>query len=116
MSSVSEKVGSTKVFENDKIIVWDFQLEPGEETAIHTHKNSYMWYAVKGGDLDCEDADGNDLGIFEVPDKGIFNLKLEGDELEVMSEIAKGVKFPATHKAKNISDETYHEIIIEFKK
>ena len=111
----SGQVGSKKVFENDKIIVWDFILQPGEETVMHTHSRSYMWYAIQGGPLDCEDEYGGDLGIFDVPTGSVFHIKCEGDELEVLSEIAKGVKFPATHKAKNAGDVPYHEILIEFK-
>jgi quercetin dioxygenase-like cupin family protein len=30
-------VGTEKVFENDKVIVWNFALEPGQETPMHTH-------------------------------------------------------------------------------
>ncbi len=115
MTTISSNVGSKIVFENDKVIVWDFELQPGEETPIHRHEKSYMWYAIQGGPLDCEDDRGNDLGVFEVPTGSIFDIKCENGELEVMSEIAQGVKFPVTHKAKNIGDVTYREILIEFK-
>ena len=33
------EVGTTKVYENEKIIVWEFTLEPGEETPLHEHKH-----------------------------------------------------------------------------
>ncbi len=35
-------VGSEKVFENNKVIVWNFVLAPSEETPVHTHEHSYM--------------------------------------------------------------------------
>lgn len=111
----SGNVGTTKLFENDKVIVWNFELKPGEETPMHTHDRSYIWYAIQGGPLDCEDNEGNDLGVFDVPTGSVFDIKCENNELEVMSEIAQGVKFPVTHKAKNIGDVTYREILIEFK-
>lgn len=111
----SGNVGTTKLFENDKVIVWNFELKPGEETPMHTHDRSYIWYAIQGGPLDCEDNEGNDLGIFDVPTGSVFDIKCENNELEVMSEVAQGVKFPVTHKAKNIGDVTYREILIEFK-
>ena len=115
MSEVSKNVGSTKIFENDKIIVWNFELAPGETTPMHKHDKSYVWYAIQGGPLDCDDEHGNDLGVFDVPTNSVFEIKCEGGELEVMSEIANGVKFPVTHNAKNIGDTPYREILIEFK-
>jgi len=115
MTTISDNIGSKIIFENDNIIVWDFELKPGEETPMHKHSHSYMWYALQGAPLDCEDEHGNDLGVFDVPTGSVFNIKREGDKLEVMSDIAKGVKFPITHKAKNIGKETYREILIEFK-
>lgn len=115
MASVGGQVGSKIVFENDKVIVWDFQLQPGEETPMHRHDRSYVWYAIQGGPLDCEDEHGNDLGVFDVPTGSIFDIKCDGDQLEVLSDIAKGTLFPATHKAKNIGDVPYREILIEFK-
>ena len=40
-------VGTRKLFENDKVIVWDFVLPVGAETPVHTHDHSYMWFAVQ---------------------------------------------------------------------
>ena len=112
----SSDVGKTKIFENDAIIVWDFILQPGEETPLHRHDKSYIWYALNGGPLDCEDADGNDLGIFNVPTGSVYDIRHDGDRtLEVVSELDKGVLFPDTHKAKNVGKDTYREILIEFK-
>ena len=90
MGAPSGEVGSTKIFENEKIIVWNFELQPGEETPMHTHENSYIWYAIQGGPLDCEDEHGNDLGVFDVPTGSLFNIRCADGELEVLSEIAQG--------------------------
>ena len=51
-------VGSEKVFENDKVIVWNFVLAPGAETPMHTHDHSYMWYTIDGAPLQIFDEDG----------------------------------------------------------
>ena len=32
-------VGTTKIFENDKVIMWEFVLEPGAETPMHRHEH-----------------------------------------------------------------------------
>lgn len=34
-------VGTRKLFENDKVIVWDFVLPVGAETPVHTYDHSY---------------------------------------------------------------------------
>jgi len=108
-------VGTHKLFENDKIVVWDFVLPAGAETPVHTHDHSYMWFAVQGAPLQIYDEHGNDVGLFPVPTNGIFELKVQDGTIEVMSEIGKGVKVPAKHKAKNIGKEDYREILVEWK-
>ncbi len=55
------EVGTTKVFENDKIIVWEFTLEPGETTPVHTHKHDYIFYVLDGAPLEVFDADDQAL-------------------------------------------------------
>ena len=44
-------VGTTKVFENDKIIVWEFVLAPGDTTPIHSHEHDYIFYVLDGAPL-----------------------------------------------------------------
>lgn len=108
-------VGSEKVFENDKVIVWNFTLEPGECTPLHTHDHNYVWYAIAGAPLQIYDEEGKDLGVFDVPTGGIFSLKLEDGYLEVLSEIGRGARVPATHKALNAGLTPYREVLIEYK-
>ena len=59
-------VGTRKLFENDKVIVWDFVLPVGAETPVHTHDHSYMWFAVQGAPLQIYDEHGNDVGLFQL--------------------------------------------------
>lgn len=116
MAEVSDQIGSRKVFENDKIIMWYFELEPGEETPMHKHERPYMWYALQGAPLDCEDNDGNALGIFEVPSGEVFDIGHDGKQLIVNSGNGyDGATFPMVHKAKNAGSEKYVEILVEFK-
>ena len=108
-------VGTEKVFENDRVIVWNFELAPGEETEMHTHEHDYMWYALAGAPLQVFDENENDLGTLEVPTGSIFELKIVGDEIEVLSEPGKGMRVPATHKARNAGSTPYREVLVEFK-
>jgi len=108
-------VGTEKVFENDKVIVWNFVLQPGEETPLHTHEHAYMWYAIAGAPLQVFDEQGNDLGTLEVPTGAVYSLKLDNGFLEVLSEPGKGVRVPARHKAKNVGPTPYREVLVEYK-
>ncbi|MBR72144.1 MAG: hypothetical protein CMM30_04300 [Rhodospirillaceae bacterium] len=108
-------VGTEKVFENDKIIVWNFELAPGEETPIHRHDLSYIWYAISGSTLQVYDEHGGDLGALDVPTGAVFHLKVEEDEIEVMSDIGKGTRIPVKHKAVNIGPNHYREVLVEWK-
>jgi len=108
-------VGSEKIFENDKVIVWNFVLEPGEVTPIHTHEHSYMWYAISGAPLQVFDEHGKDLGTLEVPTGTVYSLKLEDGFLEILSEPGKGLRVPAKHSAKNAGSTPYRELLVEYK-
>ena len=108
-------LGTEKVFENDRVTVWNFELAPGEETDVHTHDHDYMWYAIAGTTLHAFDENDKDLGLIEVPTGAVFSLKLDNGELEVLSELGKGMRIPACHKAKNVGPSTYREILIEYK-
>lgn len=108
-------VGTEKVFENEKVIVWNFTLAPGEFTPLHTHEHAYMWYAIEGAPLQIFDGDGKDLGTFDVPTGAVYSLKLDSGYLEVLSEIGKGARVPATHKAKNAGTTAYREVLVEYK-
>jgi beta-alanine degradation protein BauB len=108
-------VGTEKIFENDKVIVWNFELAAGAETPLHTHEHSYMWYAIQGAPLQVFDEQGNDLGTLEVPTGAVYSLKLENGFLEVLSEHGKGIRVPATHRAKNVGSTPYREMLVEYK-
>lgn len=111
----NNNVGSEKIFENDKVIVWNFELPPGETTPLHTHKHSYMWYTISGAPLQVFDENDNDLGTLDVPTGAVYSLLLDNGELEVLSEIGKGNRIPAKHKSKNAGKGVYREILVEYK-
>jgi hypothetical protein len=107
-------VGSTKIFENDRIAVWEFVLEPGERTPVHTHERDYVWYVIEGSRLETFDADGKSIGAFDSNAGASFAFACVGDEL--VSTDGKGLRGPATHSARNVGTGRYREILVEMKR
>lgn len=105
-------VGTTKLFENDDVIVWDFRLEPGESTGLHTHELPYFFRVVAGSTLAISAADGSPLGDIEFETGMTRSLTIEGDQLITQL----GGQVPVTHAAKNIGTVSYHEILVEVKR
>lgn len=106
-------VGTSKIFENDRIIVWEFVLEPGERTACHTHHHDYVFYVLEGSRLEVFDESDNPLGAFDAHTGDVFSLRCEGGEL--ISTDDKGLRAPATHSARNGGQSRYREILVETK-
>jgi predicted metal-dependent enzyme (double-stranded beta helix superfamily) len=106
-------VGSQVLFEDDKIKVWEFTLEPGEQTAVHTHEMEYIFYVINGTTLEIFDADNKALQPLELNDGDVVALRLEGDDLVVLGD--ESVRVPATHSARNGGPTPYREILIEKK-
>jgi hypothetical protein len=104
------EVATTKLFENDRVIVWEMLLEPGESTGLHTHHRDYFFHVLEGSTLGTRDKDGVPLGDFDL-DAGSTNwLALEGDELAFGD-----IRLPATHDAENVGSRRYREILVELK-
>lgn len=107
-------VGSRKIYEDDSIILWEFELEPGAKTACHTHEHDYLFYVLAGTRLEVYDAADRHLGGFDSPTGATFALRREGDDL--VSSDDKGLRVLATHSALNAGTGTYREILIEKKR
>ncbi len=106
-------VGTTKLFENDQIILWEFVLEPGATTPLHTHLHDYVWYVLEGTKLEVFDQHDKYLGAIDAATGAIFPLRLEGDELVTTD--GTGLRAPATHSARNGGPTRYREILVETK-
>jgi len=106
-------VGTNVVFEDEKIKVWEFNLEPGQQTGVHTHEMEYVFYVINGSTLEVFDADGKFVMPLEFKDGDVLPLRLEGDELVVVGN--ESLRVPATHSARNAGSSTYREVLIEKK-
>lgn len=103
-------VATKKLLENDKVIVWELVLEPGERTGVHTHKFDYMLHVTEGSTLRAYD--GN--GTFQA------DVPLEDDTtlyFAVNDGIASAgdLQTNATHEAENVGTTRYREIMVEVK-
>jgi len=110
---MDSNVGTSKLFENDDIILWEFALEPGEQTSCHTHVHDYVFHVIEGSRLEVFGEDGALLAAFDAPTGGVFPLNLEGDKL--VSPLG-GPPAPATHSARNAGTTRYRELLIETKR
>lgn len=45
----NREIGSSVLFENDRVRVWEVRLQPGERGAFHIHDRNYFWTVVEGG-------------------------------------------------------------------
>lgn len=104
------EVANKKLFENEKVIVWEMSLEPGESTGVHTHQHEYFFQVLEGSTLDTISTSGESLGEFEFAAGSTNYLELDGDEL-----VFEDIRVPATHDAKNVGTARYSEILVELK-
>lgn len=90
------EVGTKLVFENERVRVWEFTLQPGEAIAEHRHAHDYFFYPLEGGTLEVTRSSGVTRATL---DAGKVYYRKGGD----------------SHAARNVNDTRYHEILVELK-
>lgn len=98
-------VGTTKLFENDDIRVWELRLEPGERSDLHHHQHDYVMVQI-GGDKISAHFEADSAGTFAGSDV------LEGPVLPGMAIFAEA---GGIETAVNNGTETFHEVVVEVK-
>jgi len=106
-------VGTQKVFENDRVIVWHLDLEPGEQGERHTHELNYVVRIVSGSTLEVFGPDGESLDTVELEAGEAVSFRIDGDR--VVADRPGYPAVPATHSARNIGTTPFREVLIEFK-
>ncbi len=106
-------VGTEKVFENDRVIVWHLDLEPGEDSGRHTHTLDYIVRVISGSTLEVFGPNGESLDTVELEAGGALSFRVEGDQ--IVSDRPGYPAVPATHSARNVGETTFREVLIEFK-
>ena len=107
-------VGTAKVFENERIAIWELALAPGEKTGVHTHRHDYVFYVIEGSRLETYDANEVPLFEFDTAAGDVFVARCEGGELIVGE--GDGFRVSATHGARNVGTTPYREILVETKR
>ena len=65
MSDVSERVGTSVLFENDRVRVWRDSAGPGETKPLHVHRLPYITVVISGEKAENLGEDGSLLRQFE---------------------------------------------------
>jgi hypothetical protein len=89
--------------ENDRVKIWEMDLAPGEESAVHEHTMDYILVLLEGDRI---------AGVPEPDSAGPYNEYIEAEvEPGNYYYIEKG----GIETARNIGQKRYREIAIELK-
>lgn len=99
-SQISPDVGTKLLFENERVRVWDLQLQPGESTGMHRHETDYLYVVIDGGTLQGRDADGNDKPLHPMSDGEVVFRNVETEDV---------------HEAINVGEKPWRNIVVELK-
>ncbi len=66
-------IGTSVVFENEHVRVWEVRLEPGETQAWHKHRHPYLIVGIEGADNRMDFLDGSEpRRMHETPGRVVF--------------------------------------------
>lgn len=105
--------GTQKVFEDDRIVVWHFDLEPGETGERHTHQLDYMARVLSGATLEVFGPEGELL--YRVTRRSGESMSFRVEDNLVIAEGSDRPGVPATHSVRNAGDTPFREVLVEFK-
>ena len=91
------------VFENDRVRIWDLQLDPGERSALHTHLLDYVIVQIEGDEI-CNEPHPETQGFY---DRRMVEQTHPGD--------TAFVRAGGTEVAVNTGKKHWREICIELK-
>jgi hypothetical protein len=96
-------VASRLLFENDRVRIWELDLEAGERSATHRHDLDYVIVQIEG----------DRIAAMPEPDtRGSFTTYIEG---EVAPGKARYVRRGGIETAINVGRRRYREILVELK-
>jgi len=96
-------VGSRVVFEDERVRVWQLELGPGEDSAVHHHTLDHLLIQVAG----------DRIAVAPEPDsQGPYRDYLEADVIPgAVVHVTRG----GIETARNVGTQPYLEVIVELK-
>lgn len=94
------EVGTKLIFENERVRVWEFNLEPGEAVRMHTHVMDYLFHVYEGGTLE----------VSYPPE-----AKAEPRKIDLKAGDVRFTKKGGRHEARNVGKTRYVEVLVELK-
>jgi len=98
-SAASGEIGTRIVFENEHVRVWENDVEPGAETAVHRHNHDYLTIDLEG-------------------DRLVHNPLKDGEfprmEYEVNAGSVTALRGGVTETAINTGATRYRGLLVEF--
>jgi hypothetical protein len=106
-------VGTEKVFEDDRVIVWHLDLEPGETAPRHTHELDYVVRILSGSTLEVFGPEGELLDTVQLEAGAAVSFRIDGDQ--IVSDREGYPAVPSTHSVRNVGASAFREVLVEFK-
>jgi beta-alanine degradation protein BauB len=91
------RVGTTLLFENDRVRVWEMVLRSGEESTRHVHESDYLFVYLTRSKLALMQEDSPPETSEQAP--GFVQY----------TEVGSGI----THSVKNVGEGEHREILVE---
>ena len=88
------EVGTTLLFENDEIRVWELFLGPGERVPFHCHRTPYFWVCIDGG-----------RAIQRYPDGHLIHVEFESRDTDFLDE--ERLETERIHDLENTGDTAF---------
>jgi quercetin dioxygenase-like cupin family protein len=83
--------GSVKVFENDRVRVWNYAWVPGQPTAMHFHNTEVVVVYLGDGDIASTTQDGKTAVNHRNPGDIVFNVANRSHSEEVVKGAQSGI-------------------------
>jgi predicted metal-dependent enzyme (double-stranded beta helix superfamily) len=88
------QIGTTLLFENDRIRVWELKLGPGERVPFHHHRTPYFWVCIDGG-----------RAIQRYPDGHLIEVDFDSHDTDFLDE--ERLVEERIHDLENTGDTTF---------
>lgn len=98
--TVSDRVGTRLLFENDRVRVWDLRLAPGESTGLHRHTSDFLYIVIGGGQLQTGFPDGTRDPARNMADGEVRFREVQGELI---------------HEAFNVGQQAWRNLVVELK-